>query len=164
MKTIRLLCLFLVLTLLISAMSSCSARQYSDVYSCEDIVFELKRDTLDQEYTEYSPDDVKYMIKNASLFNSHSIIYSSSSDDIGEIGILRANNKENREALYQAASEYISELKAEKRAFVENYLPDQLEKLDFAEVRRFGNYIVFTVLGPDERDKVFKKIEDILSS
>ena len=92
----------------------------------------------------------------------NSVIYSTSSDDISEIGIFHAVSEEKSLELLDDLTDYLSDLKEEKGAFVRNYLPDEQKKLDGAKVRRFGNYVVFTVLPEAQSNAVFEKIDKIL--
>ena len=160
-KRIRLFGLLLAAVCLF--FSSCAQKKYSEGYSCSEITSSVRAEILDDGvYSGYSAKDVEYMFDDSSLFDSYSIIYSSASDDIREIGILHSPDVKSAEALLKAAEEYLLKLDEEKRSFLKNYLPYELEKLDAAEARRFGNYVCFTVLYPQERDLVFEHISSLL--
>ncbi len=153
---------FILCTALI--FSSCAQKGYSEVYSCSELTKALESEILSEEtYGAYSHEDVKYMFDDDTLFDSYSIIYSSSSEDIGEVGILHAPTSESAEELLDEANEYLSSLNEEKRAFLKSYLPYELEKLDYAEAKRYGNYVVFVVQDQDTRNAVFAKLEALLS-
>ena len=165
MKGIR----FLIVCILVFSVSllfaSCSVSNYSRDYECAKLTDELIDTVLtEQEYSAYLDYDLKYIIKDSSLFDSYSVIYSSSSDDVSEVGILRAKSKESLQELLNQATEYIEELKKEKRTFVENYLPEELEKINSAKARCIGNYVVFTVLESEKSESVFSHLEALLSS
>ena len=145
--------------------SSCAQRKYSDVYSCSDLTSLVKKDILDTaEYSDYSETDIKYIFDNDELFDSVSIIYASSSDDIGEIGVLHAIDEDTADELLDEVNEYIDNSVTDKIAFVKNYLPSELSKLENAQARRFGNYVVFTIVDPNISNKIFEKIQNTLSS
>jgi len=91
---------------------------------------------------------------------SSSVIYSNSSDDIGELGIFRAPDENTAALLFSEVKSYVDQMKNEKRDFLKNYLPNELSKLDNAEVRQLGNYVVFSFI--DDSDQIFKEIEKIL--
>ena len=57
---------------------------------------------------------------------------------------------------------YIKNLQEQKREFLNNYSPEEVKKLNSAEVRCFGNYIIFTVSDPDDKNYVFSKAEELL--
>jgi len=152
-------CVVLVLSLL----CSCSKKQYNDTLDCAYITSTLQSKMLtDEAYSAYSAEDIAFMLDDSDKFDSYSVIYSSSSDDIGEIGVFHAISEEESLDLLDDVAEYLSELKEEKGSFVRNYLPNEQKKLDGANVKRFGNYVVFTVLDSAKSDAVFKEIERLL--
>lgn len=160
-KRIRLLGLLLAAVCLF--FGSCAQKKYAEGYSCSELTSAVRTEILDSgTYSDYSAKDVEYMFDDDSIFDSYSIIYSSPSDDIRELGILHAPDSESAEALLEAADEYLLRLNEEKRSFLKNYLPYELEKLDSAEARRFGNYVCFAVLTPQERDQVFEHLASML--
>ena len=152
------------IALLLGLLCSCSAKkQYSNIIECAYITNELQDQVLnEQAYALYSAEDVAFMLDDVEDFDSYSVIYSTSSDDISEIGIFHAVSEEKSLELLDDLTDYLSDLKEEKGAFVRNYLPDEQQKLDGAKVRRFGNYVVFTVLPETQSNAVFEKIDKIL--
>jgi hypothetical protein len=46
---------------------------------------------------------------------------------------------------------------------VENYIPDELDKLNDGQARRFGNYVILAIFEKSERDKIFESSKRILS-
>ena len=58
--------------------------------------------------------------------------------------------------------EYINDLSQNSRAFIASYAPEELVKLDNAEVRRYGRYIVYTVLEAADSERVFEIVENAL--
>ena len=151
------------LLLLLSLLCSCAQKKYSDTLDCSYITKDLQAEMLDdQEYSYYSTEDIAFMLEDSGKFDSYSVIYSNSSDDIGEVGVFHASSAEESMELFDDISEYIADLKTEKSSFVKNYLPEEQKKLDGARVERFGNYVVFTVLDPNQSNAVFKEVERML--
>ena len=148
------------LFLLVLLLSSCSTIQYSDIVDCSYITSSIKQELpLKSGYSEYSSDEVKYII-DPSLYDSCSIIYSDSSDDIDEIGVIHANEGCS-ELLLKEVMAYVDHAKQDKHDFLRNYLPNELDKLDSGEVKQFGNYVVFAF--SDNNKEIFKRIANILS-
>ena len=142
---------------------SCAKRQYSDTLNCVEITDVIRKEILSAEdYSAYSREDIAFMLDDINELDSYSVIHSSSSDDIGEVGVFRAASQEEGLELLDGVTEYLNELKEEKGSFVRNYLQGEQEKLDCAKVKRFGNYVVFTVLDSTQSDKVFKQVEKLL--
>ncbi len=142
---------------------SCSTANYTDSLSCQDITSELRKKLLGSElYDSYTDEDTKLILSDDQLYDSSSIIYSVSSDDIGEVGILHAPDTNTAKDLLGEVTDYIESLKDEKQEFIKNYLPSELSKLNYADARRFGNYVAYTVLTSDRSEEVFSFVEKML--
>ena len=155
----------LALSILLSCalFCSCASTGYSDTLSCADITNALKREILaDSEYTEYSPTEAKYVFDESDIFDSCSIIYSSASDDVGEIGVFHAKTQDQATELLKDAKQHISEEQKDKSEFLRNYLPSEVSKLERADVRQYGNYVIYAILSPEEQNDVFSYIEKML--
>ncbi len=142
---------------------ACKNDKYSSDLSCNDITNTLqKRISELNEYTAYSESDIEFILENDDHFDSCSIIYSISGEDIGEVGVLHAKSGSDARKLLEDARNYIEQVCEDKNSFVENYLPKERSKLDCADAKRFGNYVVFAMLESDVRDTVFAEAEKML--
>lgn len=143
---------------------SCAKKEYLDTISCGNITDTLTEEILGSDmYAEYSENDVKLIFNNSELFDSCSVIYSLSSDDIGEVGVFHAKNSDNAKMLLKEITKYIEEVKDEKNSFVNDYMPQELDKLNYADTRQFGNYVIYTILSSDTSDEVFMTAKNMLS-
>ena len=159
MKRITLLTILLVCL----CFSSCGAKSYVDTFTCDDITNAITDEILgSQAYAEFTDKDVHLMFDDTEKYDGWSIMYSISSDDISEIGILHARDAESTEEILEDAIEYVEDLKKEKQEFLRNYLPKELNKLNYADARAFGNYVVYTVLSQDTTEEVFSFVEKML--
>ena len=157
---IALLCV----ALLCPVFASCAQPRYIDSLACSDIANALREEILgENEYGIYDDAEVEYLI-DSDCYNSSCVMYSLSGDDVGEVGILHADNVKKAEELLEDTSEYIDDLKEEKSDFLRSYLPDELDKLNKASVKRFGNYVVYTILPSDLSEKVFQRVKDMLKA
>lgn len=142
---------------------ACSAKpQYRDDLSCEELMAELCR---------MVPTEGGYADLGAAhwsfYFNSdppadHCIHGSVLSEDINEIGILHAKNGTDPSELTALAENYLIALQEEKSSFIGSYAPKELPKLTEAQVRTFGNYVVFAILSKEDRELVFDRLEALL--
>ena len=153
----------LIICLTLVFLPSCAEARYTDAIDCSAITDAIRSKILTPEpYSEYQSEDIAFMLDYTDKFDSYSIIYSTSSDDIGEVGVFHAISQEESLELVEDIAEYLNDIKEEKGAFVRNYLQGEEEKLDAATVKRFGNYVVFTVLEPSKSNAVFAQIEKTL--
>ena len=144
--------------------SSCSAKSYSDTITCQDLSSSLMREISvpEGEFSKYEDDEIKFFFPTSSLYDDISIIYSKDATDITELGILHAENEDKSKQLFEEAKLYIKNLQEQKREFLNNYSPQEIEKLNSAEARRFGNYVIFAVSDSIDKNYIFSKAEELL--
>ena len=158
---------FLVCVCIMSLIfDSCSTKSYSSSSNCKELSQSLMREISvpDGEFSQYTDDELQIFFSSPELYDDISIIYSKDTTDIAELGILHAANEEKATKLFEEAKLYIKNLQEQKREFLNNYSPNEVQKLNSAEVRKFGNYIIFTVADPDDKNYVFSKAEELLKS
>ncbi|MBE6596170.1 MAG: DUF4358 domain-containing protein [Ruminococcaceae bacterium] len=153
---ILLLSLLLALTL-----TSCSSKKYSDGISCRELSESLIGDDT-EDYSRYGEDYLDFFFDGAALCDDFEIIYSTEVNDIDELGIFHLAEGSDPEELSALAESYLSEMREGKSAFIGSYAPEELPKLERAEVRRFGNYVIYAIMDSEDRAEVFRKIEERL--
>ena len=152
-----ILCLILIL-------SSCNASSsYRDNVSCKNIATKM----LDQvnsfgEVSSYSEDDVQLLCGSTSLFDELSVIYSTDANDINEIGIFHCKDEKSAKEFLTVAKGYINEQQENQRAFIASYAPREVPKLDSADVKRYGNYVIYTILGENAQREAFHEAKELL--
>ena len=149
-----------VLAILFSA--SCSSEYRDDLSPmqlCEEILGNLD---LKEEFESYSPTETEYIFENVETAYEGYLLYSKDSDDLREIGIFKCNSKKERASLVSALEAYIRQLKEEKRSFVVNYLPNEIKTLEGATVKEYGNYVLFSMLPPENQASFLSTAENIL--
>lgn len=145
-------------------LSSCAQSKYLDTIPCSTITDTLTEEILGSDmYAEYTENDVSLLFGNNELYDSCSVIYSVSSDDIGEVGIFHATDSDTAKKLLEKAEKYIEDTRDERNSFVRNYMPEELDKLNYADTRQFGNYVVYTILSADESEDIFCAVKELLS-
>ena len=83
-------------------------------------------------------------------------------DDINEVGIFHSPGGESEAEVFRLTEAYLKSLREEKQAFIGSYAPEELPKLNGAEVRRYGNYTVYAILSEEDRQLVFETVEKML--
>lgn len=137
---------------------SCSKKEFSDDVDCDDIAEKIKSPAL--EYGEYDEEYLDFFFDATTLQDDFCIIYSNDVNDITEIGIFHTQNTDAAEELSAIADNYISEMQKNQRAFIGSYAPEELPKLDSAEVKIFGNYVVYAI--SDDNEALFAQVKDTL--
>ena len=159
----KILCIILTVISLASLFSCSRAEKYRDDRKCADVGKELTDSLADgEEYLEFDDNHKKFYFDDTEEYNDSYIIYSSDTNNINEIGVFHAPDEGRAKELEESCREYIEDIRETNRSFISSYAPEELPKLDSAEVRRFGNYVVYTVLPTDKIESAFDKIEDSL--
>lgn len=155
--------LCVIFTLVCAVLPSCSRSEYTDTVKCADLGKQMT-DTLEdgQEYLEFDSTHRDFYFEDSDEYDDCYLMYSSDTNDINEIGVFHASSDERAEDMLEDCRDYIEDMKENSRAFIASYAPEQLPKLDSATVRRFGNYVIYTVLPEDKAEAVFQRIEESL--
>ena len=155
--------LTLILALFIS-LGGCSAKKYRDDVSCKTLVDSVSAKMPEElDFLELDESFREFYFEGAEEYDDCYIVYSSPSEDISEIGIFHAVSDQAAEKIEGVCYEYIVDLGQNSRAFIASYAPEELTKLDGAEVRRYGRYVVYTVLDASDAERVFESVENALS-
>ena len=153
----------LCITLAALSFTSCSRGEFKDGVACKDVGTSIT-DTLDdgKEYLEYDDTHRELYFEDSEHYDDHYLAYSSDTSDINEFGVFHAPNSDHAEDIYEDCLEYVEDMKENSRSFIASYAPDEIPKLDGATVRRYGNYVVYTILPKEKANDIFSKIEESL--
>lgn len=152
-KTVAILALLLALSLLASCTESyidtVSPRDLLQVglsavdgfgdarFEDEDFILEITSDTLD-------------------CLMDFQVVTAKDAKNINEIGIFRAKDGKASE-LKPYIDAYVEGMQKTYRAM--DYFPEEVEKIDNATVKVFGNYVVYTFLGEVNTDAFYSAVE-----
>ena len=165
MKSKKFLTVIIHILFIALIFQGCSKKEITHSLTCKELSNELESEISVPEgaFKEYTTEELRFLFSSPELFDDICIVYSNDSTDVCEIGVLYASNEESAKLLFEDAKSYIKSLQEQKSEFLRNYSPAELSKLNSAEVRRYGNYIIFTVAEADEKNNMFKKAEALLS-
>ena len=147
--------------LLCLILSSCAVGNYADTLSCSEVAEALVSEISPySDYKSYSKDEIDFLLDRDIEYDDVCFMYSASSDDMSEIAVFHS---EKAEDVFDELCEYAESLREEKRAFVQNYMPEELSKLNDGQARRFGNYVVLAIFEKSDRDAIFENAKEILN-
>lgn len=148
---------------LMAFLPSCKKAGFEDSVSCAQLGEVMKATVIDgQEYIQHDQTHRDLYFDDEEYDDSFSA-YSANTSDISEFGIFHAPSEKAADELYDEIRDYVSDMQEEQRAFIASYAPEELTKLDAAKVKKFGNYVVYTVLPKDTANAVMGEIEKYLS-
>ena len=151
-------------TIFILSLCSCSGLSYADGVKCHDIGKKIHTVLNDEaEYTELDSAGIRNALDLSDEYDDFYAVYSTDTSNIDEVAIFHAKSKDDAEDILEACREYIDDMQKNSRAFISSYAPNELPKLDEARARRFGNYVVYTVLDSQTANSVFEVIKESLT-
>lgn len=159
----KIFVLFLSLISIILLVSCSKSKPYRDDLPCS----ELSQVICDEAevnggYSLYDNDYIAFLFEDTSLFDECSVIYSTDVTDINEAGVFHCQDKDSAKMFTESVSKYISEMQTNERAFIESYAPRQMPKLENAEVRQYGNYVIYLIMNDENKEDALKEIEKML--
>lgn len=165
MKARKILSLIIPILLVTLIFQSCSQRKFNSSLACDELSMRLRSEIhpSDGELEAYSNEELTFLFPSSDLYDDACVVYSSDSTDVCEVGIFHAPDEESAKRLFEEAKSYIKNMQEQKSEFLRNYSPAELPKLNSAEARRFGNYVIFAIGDQDDKSNLFKKAEELLS-
>jgi len=161
----RLICFIFIISLSLSYVACMKSSEYADDIPCAQLLDSAEEQIpIDLGYESFGGDHIKYNFEDTELDDDHALRYSVASEDINEIGVFHAPDEASRDRLYEITENYLKSLLEEKGAFIASYAPKELEKLENAEARIYGNYVAYAILSADDREMFFETLENVLSS
>lgn len=145
---------------LLFSLSACSQQDYADDLPCSELMDAVEDQIpVNFGYETYGAEHLRYYFDDDALPDDRCLRYSARAEDINEVGIFHTATQEEQKRLREECEEYLEELREEKSAFIGSYAPEELPKLERAEVRCFGNYTVYAIASDDDRALIFETVE-----
>lgn len=159
---IRALILLLCITCVF--LTSCGGISFESSLSCKELSSALTEEiSPSDEFSEYSAEDLSFFSIDRELCMDFSMVYSKSSEDISEVGVFKAKDEQSARELFTELKGHIVSVREEKADFLKNYLPDEVSKLDGADVKQMGNYLILSILDAKSTSKVFQYAKELLT-
>ncbi len=159
---LRLICTFLVALTALSCLAACGGGDWRDdvAVSSLDSAIQAKLPVPDGYYSPDSDYLEFYFEGAADLVSEYTIQISATSTNINQFGIFRVKDGE-AENMKKICQTYI-ETSKNRWVAQANYIASEHPKMEGAEVRVFGNYVVYTMLTADDKATAFATVEELL--
>ncbi len=109
---------------------------------------------------EASTDYIKYcMSSDLSLYSEYIVLYPFSGTKYNEIGIFKVRDKKD---LQKGLKELENYLLFKKSNWDTRYMGDEFKKIETAQVKSCGHYILYTILSENESKSAIRKFEKLL--
>lgn len=120
----------------------------ADSFSTEKGVKILDDDVI----LEFTDDDLPYL-------KDYTVVKANYAKNINEVGIFRVESGKANE-LKKIIEKYVKETQQIYRAM--DYFPEEVEKIDFATVKVFGNYVIYSFLNEKDTEAFYNAIENLI--
>ncbi len=147
------LCGALLLFLLASCQNAAMYRDDVDLFELSDAIFdELNSSFIFHIDNTGTTDD--YFIRPDFVTES-AVFYTGNTENIDEFGIYHVTDG-NAEAMATLLKErYLTVSYENNHDWYNSYIPNETQKLRDAEVKTFGNYVIYTILNTADRNTVY---------
>ncbi|MBE6628971.1 MAG: DUF4358 domain-containing protein [Ruminococcaceae bacterium] len=158
----KILCFALALMLLALPLTACS-KKYADDVSVKDLsnaVFEA----LSGELPDYSTAEKGYLDDYMTVpdyVTEYTIRFSTAGNNLDEFGIFHVTDG-NAEDLETELEDYLEESYEQNKDWYDSYMPEETPKLRDAQVKVFGNYVVYVILSEADCEAAFEAVEKAL--
>ncbi len=152
----------LALAIIIAIVALGGKTEYIDSVSTDDLAMIGKASFETSGGVKLLDDDVilKFTDQELSYLKDYSVIKAKASKNINEFGIFRVEEG------------HAKDLEAIIKAFVENqqesyrsmnYFPEEIEKIDCATVKVYGNYVIYSFLNEADTEAFYSEIEKTIT-
>lgn len=160
MKRIMIILCVIFCGLLVTGCGKVTPRNYLTSLSAAELA-DAAGDGLDGEYRTADADYLADYVTLPQSGYTLCVRVSTAGDRIDEYGILHSDI--GTEEAARLLREYLTRSYEQNRAFYDSYIPTETPKLRDAEVRVFGDYVVYAILSPEERSTLFARAESCLT-
>lgn len=159
----RMIAAMLSLVLLLS-FAACKKEVYADNIKATDLADHAV--TALNDGVTYLPADSGYLDDyfTAPDYVTESVIYfASDTNNLNELGIYRVSEG-NAEKMETVLKDYLKSSLEKNQSWYDSYIPEETPKLRDAEVKVFGNYVVYAIFDAKDRTTVFDSIKGKLTA
>ena len=158
----KILCFALALMLLALPLTACSKKYADDVSvgDLSDAVFEV----LSGELSDYSTADKGYLDDYMTIpdyVTEYTVRFSTAGNNLDEFGIFHVTDG-SAEDLETELEDYLEESYEQNKDWYDSYMPEETPKLRDAQVKVFGNYVVYVILSEADCTAAFEAVEKAL--
>lgn len=152
---------FLIVFMLIAIMVTSCGNKYIDTVSAHDLAVSGLATFTTEGGTKWLDDDIilEFVDEKPSYLVDYSVVKANNAKNISEFGIFRVESGK-AEDFKAIVSGYVEKKQQIYRAI--DYFPEEVEKIDCATVKVFGNYVVYSFLNETDTEAFYNTIENLL--
>ena len=157
----KVICIaFVVLALLTTA---CAKGEYKKDIDIDDVAESLtKKIPTESVWIDEDEGFIEEYIKLPEYVKGSHIYYAQNTNDLDEFGIFEVEEGKANAVRFMLTQGYLQKRYTENLEWYNSYMPAETPKLRDAEVRVFGNCVVYAVLSQENRKAFFDECEKLL--
>lgn len=158
------LCVCLCLSCVLTLISCQSAPQFSDLLGTEKLAEEALEELDDSVvYVKDTSNFTEEYFKIPDYVKESTVCYAQDTGNINELGVFHVTEGKAEEFSSLLKEQYLDASLEKNRDWYDSYIPKETAKLRDAEIKVFGNYVVYAIFDRNERSSIFRTIEDELA-
>ena len=146
-------------------LASCNQEEYKKEIDATKVATELSQTTPTE--SKWINEDQAFIgeyIEIDEYVKESQIFYAQNTNDLDEFGIFEVEEGKAQEVQKRLLSGYLKKRYDENLEWYNSYMPTQTPKLRDAEVRVYGNCVVYAVLSKETRKTFFDECEKLLKN
>lgn len=162
MRTLKFICFCIALSLVCAFIIACGEKQdYRDDITVESVVAKINPTLSQIENLDRAPENYVKIQQALPLDSCLEYVEMIQVGGVGidEYGIFKMKDAESVAAMKTAIESYLA---SALMTFNEDYAPGEKPKLEAAEIKIFGNYVMYAVLSDSEKITAFSALENAL--
>ena len=98
------------------------------------------------------------------LINDRVMMYQKNETNVNEICVFRTASPKDADRVEDAVEDYIEEQEDYLEGFAKNYSPEDMKKIENADVETVGCYVIGFILSPQDEQTALRAVRDLLKS
>ena len=151
----------LLITVLLLILVSCGG-DYIDTVSSSELATAAIKSVTTEGGTRVLDDDVILEFVEdevPSYLRDYTVIKANNAKNINEIGVFRVEDGKAND-MKAIVEDYVSNLQGQYRSM--QYFPEEVEKIDCATVKIYGNYVIYSFLNEMDTEAFYNAIENVI--
>ena len=153
----------LILLCVVCVFTACAKEEYKKNIDTKEIAAALcKKTPTESAWINEDQNFIEEYVQIPDYVKESSVYYAQNTNDLDEFGIFEVDEGKANAVRSMLAQGYLQKRYNENREWYDSYMPTETPKLRDAEVRVFGNCVVYAVLDPERQTAFFAECEKLL--
>ena len=146
-------------------LASCDQEEYKKEIDATKVATQLSQVTpTESKWIDDDQDFIKEYVAFSEYVKESQIFYAQNTNDLDEFGIFEVEEGKAQEVRTRLLRGYLKKRYDDNLEWYNSYMPTETPKLRDAEVRVYGNCVVYAVLSKEKRKAFFDECEKLLKS